>query len=162
MHAIAQPHVHRWRTHYQPSLVHVRAVLQTEHVRTVVQHKHVMVTIRLAVVPLRGGRVMDARHGAHVRAAQSALHAMRGITCPMANAFRVQMEHIHLRGQRLVRPVPGCHQMQNGRVPQHQTHAHGHVKRDIMAHPPMGIHHVRTVVLVITVLAERIVPVVPV
>lgn len=47
----------------------------------------------------------------------------------MAHAFRVQMEHIHLGGQRLVRPVPDCHQMQNGRVLQHQIRAHGRVIR---------------------------------
>ena len=88
-----------YQTHRQPRPVHVRATLTMEHVRTVVQHKHVMVTIRLAVVPLRGGRVMDARHGAHVRAAQSALHAMRGITCPMAHASSAVREHILPQGQ---------------------------------------------------------------
>ena len=50
-----------------------------EHVRTVVQNKHVMVTIRLAVVPLRGQHVLDARHGAHVPAEQKVLHVMQGI-----------------------------------------------------------------------------------
>ena len=50
-----------------------------EHVRTVVQHKHVMVNIRLAVVPLRGQRVLDARHGVHVLVVQKVLHVMQGI-----------------------------------------------------------------------------------
>ena len=64
---------------------------------------------------------------------------MRGTIYQTAHAFRAQKEHIHLRGQRLVLPVADCHQMQNGRVLQHQTHAHGDVTRDIicpMAHVP--------------------------
>ena len=50
-----------------------------EHVHTVVQNKHVMVTIRLAVVPLRGQRVLAARHGVNVLVVQKVLHVMQGI-----------------------------------------------------------------------------------
>ena len=68
-----------YQTHRQPRPVHVRATLTMEHVRTVVQHKHVMVNIRLAVVPLRGQHVLDARHGVNVLVVQKVLHVMRGI-----------------------------------------------------------------------------------
>ena len=74
-----------------------------------------MVNIRLAVVPLRGQRVQDARHGVPVPAAQSALHAMRGIICPMAHASsakpditapgttaedNVQVQHIRMKQEK--------------------------------------------------------------
>ena len=68
-----------YQTHRQPRTVNVRAKLTMDHVHTVAQHKHVMVTIRLAVVPRRGQRVLAARHGVNVPAEQSALHAILGI-----------------------------------------------------------------------------------
>ena len=100
MHAIAQPHVHRWRTAPAPAVVlnHVRvhAVLQTEHVHTAGQHGHIQIVvmgiIQVVAVHLRVRHVQVVLRGhaaapVNVPAEQSALHAMRGITCPMANAF---------------------------------------------------------------------------
>ena len=74
-----------------------------EHVRTVVQPAHipirVMDIIRVVAVHLRVRHVRDvlrghARQPAHVRAEQSASHAMRVIICPMAHASNAKLDTI--------------------------------------------------------------------
>ena len=88
--------------------VPVRAVLQMEPVRTAVQHKHIPIhvpaIIQAAVVHLRARHVRDVLRGhapapVPALAEQSALHAMRGITCPMAHASSAVREHILPQGQ---------------------------------------------------------------
>jgi len=94
MHAIAQPHVHRSQIASAPPAVlnpvRVRVVFQMEHVRTAVQPAHipirVMGIIQVVAVHLRVRHVRDVLRGhapvpAHVRAEQSASHAMRVIIC---------------------------------------------------------------------------------
>ena len=83
--------------------VPVRAAFQMVHVHTAVQPVHIPINVS-AIIPVvvvnrRARHVRDVIHGharqpAHVRAEQSASHAMRVIICPMAHANSAKLDTI--------------------------------------------------------------------
>ena len=139
-----------------------------EHVITAGQHRHVMVNIPILIVIRRANRVQDVHHGVRVGVVLVISRVQReriGMVHPVHHvvpAIIVQGSAI-LPRHRLAMVMGVIHAAINHQtvciqVLQHQTHAHGHVMPDIMAHPPMGIHHVQHVVLATIVPAERTVP----
>lgn len=138
------------------------------HVITADQHRHVMVTILILIVIRRANRVRGVRHGVRVRVVPVISRVQReriGMVHPVHHVVTgiIVQDSAMLRKHRLAMVMDVIHAtinqiILNTLAVQHQIHVHGHVMRDTMVLRQMGIHHVRTVVRVITVPAERTVP----